>query len=194
MKFLISIPCQLIVVIFIAVTISSVVSVPLEPLTGALSINNTAEPATAVSQPQTAAPFKFRPIIVALLVALGTFFLWHVNRYYRSESAIRLAKRSGARVTSTDGLTGLMRYLFSDVKINFADRNISAKALRNLQQIHNLTSLNLASCRLNEKSLMSLVYCRFLKEVDVSGNGLSRDALLKFRRKTTAQMLHNSIV
>jgi len=194
MKFLISIPCQLIVVILIAMSVSSVVAEPLQPLAAALSISNSAGQETAIVEPPIAAGFDYRPILVALSVALGTFFLWHANRYYRSEAAIKLAKRSGARVSTSDGLTGVMRYLFSDVTINCAEKNVSAKALYNLQQIHNLTSLNLAHCGLSEKSLKTLVHCRFLKEIDLSGNGFSRDTLLRFRSKTTATMHHNSAI
>jgi len=193
MKFLISIPCQLIVVILVALTISSVVSKPLQPLAAALSISNSHDQPTVTDAPQPFAAFDYRPYLAALLAALVTFFLWHANRYYRSESAIKLAKRSGGSIRNADGLTGVMRYLFSDVKINFSHRNVSTKTLQNLQQIHNLTSLNLAHCGISEKSLKSLVHCRFLEEIDVSGNGFSRSTLLSFRRKTTATMHHHSM-
>ena len=192
MKFLISIPCQLIVVIFIAVTISSVVSKPLQPLTSALSISNSEAQPTATVQAPATAPFDLRPIFIALAAALGTFLLWHGYRFYRSESAIAQAQHLGARVSTANGLTGVMRYLFSDVKINLADKRISKRTMASLQQIHNLTSLNVSNCGLDRKMLFQFEYCRFLEELDVRKNPLSREALLAFRKKISAKLLHSA--
>ena len=189
MKFLISIPCQLIVVIFVALTISSVVSAPMEPLTAALSIGNAPTAPTIINEP--AAPFNLLPVFVALAASLTTFILWHAYRFYRSESAISQAQHVGARVSTANGLTGVMRYLFSDVKINLADKRISKRTMASLQQIHNLTSLNVSNCGLDRKMLFQFEYCRFLEEIDVSQNPLSRDSLLAFGKKISAKMHHD---
>ena len=190
MKFLISIPCQLIVVIFIALTISSVVTVPLEPLTGALSIGNAPSDPSIADAP--AAPLNLLPVFVALAAALGTFILWHAYRFYRSESAIAQAQHVGGRVSTANGLTGVMRYLFSDVKINLAGKRVSKRTMASLQQIHNLTSLNVSNCGVDRKMLFQFEYCRFLEEIDVSQNPLSRESLLAFRKKISATMHHDS--
>ena len=191
MKFLISIPCQMIVVILVAVTISSVVSKPLQPLTAALSVSNSEDQPAATVQPQAITSFDYRPIFIALFAALGTFFLWHAYRFYRSESAIAQAQHVGARVSTANGLTGVMRYLFSDVKINLADKRISKRTMASLQQIHNLTSLNVSNCDLDRKMLFQFEYCRFLEELDVRKNPLSRDTLLAFRKKISAKLHHS---
>ena len=191
MKFLISIPCQLIVVILVAVTISSVLSEPLQPLASALSISNAEAQPTATVPSPTTVPFDFRVILIALAAALGTFFLWHAYRFYRSESAISQAQHVGATVSTANGLTGVLRYLFSDVKVNLADKRISKRTMASLQQIHNLTSLNVSNCDVDQKMLFQFEYCRFLEEIDVRENSLSRDALLAFRKKISAKLLHN---
>ena len=197
MKFLLSIPFQLIVVIFVAVTVSSVVSKPLKPLTSALSI--TPSNATASADQASVAPpaiasisFIYWPIVVALAAALATFVLWHLYRFYRSELAIQQAKKAGGRITASKSCVGIWRYIFSDISISFADRDLSRRKLPELHQIHNLTRLDLSGCGISQKSLAKIVYCRFLEEVDLSRNPLSREALLKFRRKTTAKLLHSS--
>lgn len=196
MKFLLSIPCQLIVVIFIALTVSSIVAKPLQPLTAALSIGGGANSAPINAKDDSSVPLNLndlRPLFIALAAALTTFVIWHAYRCYRSESAIAQTKKIGARISTPNGYSGVMRYLFSDVKINLADKHVSARTMASLQQIHNLTSLNVANCGLNQKTLFQFEYCRFLQEIDVSGNSLSRDTLLKFRRKIAATMHHSSI-
>lgn len=190
MKFLISIPCQLIVVIFIAVTISSLVSKPLQPLTAALSTGNSASAPAVTAEP--AAPLNLLPVFVALAASLTTFLLWHGYQFYRSESAVSQAQHVGARVSTANGFTGLMRYLYSDVKINLAGKRISKRTMASLQRIHNLTSLNVSNCGLDRKMLFQFEYCRFLKEIDVSENRLTRDTLLAFRKKTSATMHHDA--
>ena len=192
MKFLISIPCQLIVVILIAVTISSVVSQPLEPLIAALSTGNAPADGSQALPTQAPASFNLLPVFVALAASLSTFILWHGYRFYRSESAISQAQHVGARISTANGLTGFMRYLFSDVKINLAGKRISKRTMASLQQIHNLTSLNVAGCGLDRKMLFQFEYCRFLEEIDVSQNPLTRDTLLAFRKKISATMHHDS--
>ena len=192
MKFLLSIPCQLIVVIFVAITVSSLVAKPLQPLQSALSIaNSSGDPAPKIVADTASPPFDFRPVLIALVAALSTFVLWHAYWCYRSESAIAATQKVGASVSTKDGLTGLMRYMFSDVQVNLSSKRVSARTIANLQQIHNLTSLNVANCDLNRKTLFKFEYCRFLKEIDVRDNPLSRDVLLKFRRKISATLHHS---
>ena len=193
MKFLLSIPCQLIVVIFVAITVGSLVAKPLQPLNVALSsINSPDRPAPPIATDAvTTLPFDLRAVLVALTAALATFILWHAYWCYRSESAISATQKVGANVSTKDGLTGLMRYMFSDVQVNLSSKRVSARTIANLQQIHNLTSLNVANCDLNQKTLFKFEYCRFLKEIDVRDNPLSRDVLLKFRRKISATLHHS---
>ena len=192
MKFLLSIPCQLIVVIFIAITVSSLVAKPLQPLNVALSsINAPDQPVQEIAADTLTLPFDLRAVFVALAASLATFVLWHAYWCYRSESAIAAAQKVGANVTTKDGLTGLMRYMFSDVQVNLANKRVSARTVANLQQIHNLTSLNVANCDVGKKTLFQFEYCRFLKEIDVRDNPLSRDVLLKFRRKISATLHHS---
>lgn len=194
MKFLLSIPCQLIVVVFVAVTVSSTVSKPAQPLLDALSVGRTPpqDAIAKVSQPLTFTFGDLYPLLVVLSVALTTFVLWHAYRFYRSEMAIENIRNVGAQVCTNNGLTGVLRYLFSDVKVNLASKHISSRTLLNLQQVHNLTSLNVSNCGINPKTLLQFEYCRFLEEIDVRGNELSRDALLTFRRKISATMHHAS--
>ena len=192
MKFLLSIPCQLIVVILVAITVSSLVAKPLKPLQSALSVANSVDDsAPAIAEDSAALPFDLRPVFIALAAALTTFVLWHAYWCYRSESAIAATQKVGASVSTKDGLTGLMRYMFSDVQVNLSSKRVSARTIANLQQIHNLTSLNVANCDLNKKTLFKFEYCRFLKEIDVRDNPLSRDVLLKFRRKISATLHHS---
>ncbi len=197
MKFLLSIPCQLIVVILVATSISTLVSKPLKPLVGTLTISNAAHSKTPLSAAQTAAePSQgfslrdLRPVFMALAAAVATFLLWHIYLCYRSESAIAQVAKVGGHISTPDGFTGVMRYLLSDVQINLAGKHVSARTIASLQQIHNLTSLNVANCDLNRKTLLKFEYCRFLKEIDVTNNSLSQDTLLAFRRKISATMHH----
>jgi hypothetical protein len=190
MKFLLSIPCQLIVVIFIAMSISSIIGEPLQPLTTALSVANAPkEQPAAAPAPQS---FSIIPILVALGAAISTFLLWHLYRFYRSELAINQVKRAGGRVTTSNNLTGILRYIFGDVSVSFSDRRLPNHRLPELHQIHNLVKLDLSNSGVSQKSLAAIIYCRFLQEIDLRGNALTREELLKFTRKTTAKMMHGS--
>lgn len=197
MKFLLSIPCQVIVVVLVAVTVSSFVGKPLKPLMSALSIAPTSADDRAASTPAISAsvsprPFNALPIVIAFASAFATFLFWHLYRFYRSELAIGQVLRAGGSVESTDGWTGVMRYVLSDVTVSFSDRRLPNAKLPQLHQIHNLTRLNLAHSGVTPKSLAAIVYCRFLQEIDLRYNALSRETLLNFHRKTTARMLHSS--
>lgn len=210
MKFLLSIPCQVIVVVLIAVTVSSFVGQPLQPLASALSVANApgtdptglhrpgpdpssvnvAGEVSPLLQKTVADSFHVLSIAVALTSAFATFLLWHFYRFYRSQLAIAQVKRVGGSVKASGNRTGVMQYIFSDMSVSFSDRKLSNANLPELHQIHNLTRLNLSNCGVDQKSLASIVYCRFLQEIDLRGNDLSRESLLHFNRKTTAKMLH----